>query len=151
MLHLRRVSMKKSLVVLAVLVFSIAVTAVAFADDGVTYKPSKKIFPPKCYSIPYKTYTSEPGSPFAVVKKPRGTSQVFTAPVYRPVCMGGKKGGTAACFGPKVTWSVKWMTMEECGTYKYRVKIPFGKETWTEGKQPLEAVGGKTAAAVGCK
>ena len=143
--------MKKALVVLAVLVFAISLAAVAFADDGVTYKPSKKIYPPKCYTVPYKTTVSKPGSPFAVVKKPRGTSQVFTAPVYRPVCMGKAKGKLTGC-GPCATnnaikWKVKWMTMVEEGTYKYRVKIPFGKETWTTGKQPLEIVGGKKAAA----
>ena len=65
--------------------------------------------------------------------------------------MGKAKGKLTGC-GPCATnnaikWKVKWMTMVEEGTYKYRVKIPFGKETWTTGKQPLEIVGGKKAAA----
>lgn len=127
--------MKKSLIMLTVMVVTLAFVGAAIAQEPFVMGPKVKcdyvkggaVTGPKCVTVPAQQVLSMPGSPYALVPKVTKVWKTETTPVYRDLCVGKSKGacpiGCGPC-APMVKWSVNWKTMEECGKYTYKIKVP---------------------------
>jgi len=132
--------MKKSLIMLTVMVVTLAFVGAAIAQDPFIMGPKVKcdyvkggkVTGPKCLEVPCKQMVSMPGSPYALVPGTKMVTKLEKTTVYRDLCVGKSKGacpiGCGPC-APLVKWSVNWKTMEECGVYSYPVKtkVPIKK------------------------
>ncbi|GEM_PF-1093299 len=145
--------MKKSLVVLTVILASLALAGLVFAagkacppmqpmkcelstsvEKG---KPMQVMVPKKGKGTPGKCVTvpcppmqvTVPGKPYAVANLPVPTWITDTAPVFRDICAGKSKGQCPAFCGPcapLIKWSCNWKTSEECGKVAYKFSVPPG-------------------------
>ena len=145
--------MKKSLVVLTVILASVALASVAFAagkaacvppppmkcEFETKVEPGKpKLYvpirvtpkPPKCAVMPLPQIpVTIPGEPYADALLPVNVWIKDTAPVYRDLCVGKSAGKCPAFCGPcppMITWSAAWKTREECGRVAYKFMVPPG-------------------------
>ena len=125
--------MKKSLVLITVLVAVVAFVGLAFAKGPiacppgakVTYSPIKgKPAAPKCITVPCPPQpVSLPGGPYALLPTKKKIKVPKTTDVYRDLCKGKAKGKCQLCgpCAPTISWSCKWKTMMVCGKYTYLV------------------------------
>jgi len=144
--------MKKSLVMVTVLVALVAFAAVALAgapapacpagpakcEYGVKYKPVKPVpavlpaptkpKPGKCVTVPCPPQqVFVPGPPFAMYDFPTQVPKMVEKDVLRLLCAGKAKGvcpiGCPPCVD-KVKWAVEWSTMEQCGKVAVKTMVP---------------------------
>lgn len=147
--------MKKSLVVLTVILASLAVSGVVMAAGQAACppgpmeckivvpmqkppKPKPAMVPkaakpsmPKCVTVPCPhMQVTVPGAPYAMAEQPDVKMVPKTAPVFRDLCKGASKGkcpiGCGPC-APMITWACSWKTSEECGKVTYMVPQPTTK------------------------
>ncbi len=116
--------MKKSLIVLAAFVMSLALVSIAFAEVECVYTPTKGVVGPKCVVVPAKTVVSQPGTPFAKIPTTVMVPEARKASVFTPVCQGKGKGWCPVGCNDKIKWTAKWATLVQCGEYTYTVKVP---------------------------
>lgn len=143
--------MKKSLVMVTVLVALVAFAAVAMAgapapacpvpskcEYGVKYAPVKakppvlpkvtKPVPGKCVTVPCPPQqVFVPGPPFAMYDFPTQVPKMVEKDVLRLLCAGKAKGVYPIGCPPgvdKVKWAVQWSTMEQCGKVKVKTMVP---------------------------
>ena len=139
--------MKKSLVLITVLVAVVAFAGLAFAKGPIACPPGKvdvKFVPskgkpaaPKCITVPCPPQQVKvPGGPYAVVPGVKKVMIPKTTDVYRDLCQGKAKGACQLCgpCAPSISWSCKWKTTMVCGKYTYLV--PSTKPT--KKVQPLQ-------------
>ena len=126
--------MKKSLVLITVLVALVAFAGLAFAKGPIACPPGKvecKYLPakgkpaaPKCVTVPCPPQKmSIPGGPYALVPSAVPIKIAKTTDVYRDLCQGKAKGKCQLCgpCAPSITWACKWKTTMVCGKYTYLV------------------------------
>ncbi len=144
--------MKKSLVVLTVILASLAVAGMAFAAGKAVCPPPMKCElgtnieqgapkimlpkrgvggPPKCVTMPCPQIpVTIPGKPYAIANLPVNVWIKDTAPVFRNLCEGKCAGAAPAFCGPcapLIKWDCSWNTREECGKVAYKFCIPPGR------------------------